>query len=110
MRMLLGGISGLLAVGYIAFFLWADGFRRSWGASPNAPWKLFVPLAVMLLITASTIFPGNRILLHLTAIAVAATAVGCIVILREAPVMASLGLLYCVAWGWFYWAARRIVG
>jgi hypothetical protein len=104
MRYFLGGTSGLLAVLFLGFFLFADRFRRSFGASPNEPWKLMVPLAVMLLITASTMLPGNRILLHLTALAVAGTALGCVVILRQAPILALLGLAYCAAWASFYWS------
>lgn len=107
MRALLGGIAGVLAVVWVGFFLFANSFRRSFGASPNAVWKGIVPLAVMLLVLAATLLPQHRALLHLTTVAMAATAIGCVVIMREAPFLASLGLLYACGWFYFYWTATR---
>lgn len=108
MRFLLGGIAGVLAVVWVGFSIFANNFRRSFGASPNALWKGVLPLVVMLLVVIATLLPQNRLLLHLTSAAMAATAIGCVLILRQAPVLATLGLLYCGVW--FYWAARRLGG
>lgn len=106
MRYVLGGIAGALAIVFVAFFIFADSFRRSFGASPNAPWKLVVPLAVMILVAAATLLSPNRVLLHLAAVAILATAIGCVMILRQGPFISSLGLLYCACWLWYFWNNR----
>lgn len=108
LRWALGVIAGTVTVAWVGFSFFANSFRRSFGASPNAPWKILVPLLVMLLATGSAIFPGNRLLLHLAAVGIVAMVIGCLAILRVAPILALLGLTYGTAWVAFYLSALRV--
>jgi hypothetical protein len=106
-RWILGGTAGLVAAFWIAFSIFADGFRRSFGASENAAWKLLVPLAVTVLLAASTLWPAQRALLHVTLVVVLALGVGSLWLMREAPFLATLGVAYSALWVWYYGMALK---
>lgn len=97
LRWITGTASGLFLALYIAFFLFANSFRRSFGASPNAAWKLIVPLAVAGLVLCSALFPGQRWLLYITIIASIVTGLASLTIIRQAPIVSLLGVAYSVA-------------
>lgn len=100
-------ILGLLAVGVgaglVALAVIGRSFRSSFGASPVALLPQFGPLLLLLLLVlASVVWPGNRLLLHLTAAAVAVAGVGLVFVLRESGFVGSAGLAFCAAWFVFY--------
>jgi hypothetical protein len=103
LRWLTGGASALFCVLWVAFFVFANTFRRSFGASPNEAWKLILPLAVAGLVLLTSLWPTQRWLLHLTLVAIIVTAIGALSILPKAPIIATLGLAYCAAWCAFYY-------
>lgn len=103
LRWVTGGASALFCVLWIAFFIFANSFRRSFGASPNSAWQLILPLAVAILVLLSALLPAQRWLLHLTLVAMIVTAIGAISILQKAPIVATLGLLFCGAWFALYY-------
>jgi hypothetical protein len=98
LRWILGGIAASVGVGYVALVLFADGFRRSFGASSNALMTLFVPPAVCVLLVASILLPGQRLLLQLTLVVVVALLAGSLWLFREAPLISAAGMCYAVAW------------
>lgn len=102
LRWVLGIGAGLYIAGWVGLLLLADKFRASLGASPNSAAKLVVPLAVAGLILLSVLSPGQRPLLHITALVVAALSVASFWIARAAPFMVSLWLVYAVLWGICY--------
>jgi hypothetical protein len=94
-------VSALFLVLWVAFSIFANSFRRSFGASPNAAWKVMLPLAVAALVLLAAIAPGQRWLLYLTIAASAITALGSLSIIRQAPIVSVLGLAYggaCLIW------------
>jgi hypothetical protein len=107
LRWILGTLAGAGAVGYLALVLLADGFRRSFGASPNAAWKVVVPLAVCALLCASVLLPGQRALLHVTLVVVMALLAGSLWLFREAPLVSLGGMCYAVTWLLYYLQAIR---
>jgi hypothetical protein len=106
-RWIIGATAGTVAALWFALFVFGDNFRRSFGASPSAPWKLFVPLAVAALLTASAVWPAQRSLLHVTLVVVLLLAVLCLWIMREAPFVATFGLAYGALWVWYYWTSLK---
>jgi hypothetical protein len=94
----LGGIAATVGVGYVALVLFADGFRRSFGASPNGVVTLVVPLAVCALLVASVLLPGQRLLLQITLVVVVALLAGSLWLFREAPWVSVAGMCYAVTW------------
>lgn len=101
LRWITGGASALFLVLYVSFFLFANSFRRSFGASPNAAWKLIVPLAVAVLVLLAALFPAQRWLLYLTILAAAITGIASLTIIRQAPFVSLLGVAYslgCLVW------------
>ena len=105
LRWLLGVPAALFAVGWIAFGIGADSFRRSFGASENALWKSVLPVTVALLFVASVAWPDRRWLMHLTALSALALLLGSVYIARESIVTAAFGTIYSVGWLVFYWRA-----
>ena len=96
-------VTGLVGVAWVLLVVWADSFRRSFGASPNAAATLVLPVVVLALILASLLLPEVRWLQHVVAALAAAVAVGCIVLMAETAVMGSLGLAYIMLWLLHYW-------
>lgn len=110
LRWILGCLATLFMVAFVAFFIFADRFRRSFGASPNAPWTLVLPLAVAGLLVSSTLFPSVRPVLHLTALVVVAVSIGAITLLRPAPLLALAWLGYAATWLMYYRSCLAIPG
>jgi len=96
-------VTALLGAGWILLVVWADSFRRSFGASPNAAVTVMLPVVVLGLILASLLLPEVRWLQHLVAAVAAAVAVGCVVLMVETVFMGTLGLAYVGLWLLHYW-------
>lgn len=96
--------TALVAVGFVALLVLADGFRRSFGASQNGPWILALPLTAMFIFAMSLAFPGQRAMLHLAALLALALAVGSVWILNESGFIGTLGLLYAGLWLAWFWS------
>lgn len=103
LRWALAAVTAVVAVGFLALLTWADGFRRSFGASANGPLIAGAPLGVMLLVLASLLWPGSRALLHVAAAAVLALAVSSVWLLRESPSLGCAGLVFSGLWSLWYW-------
>jgi hypothetical protein len=97
LRWLLGGSAALIVAGWIAFFILANNFRGSFGASENPPWLLVLPLVVALLIVFSTLLPHASTLLFVTAVAVVAASLGALWIAGEAPYLVGAWFVYAFA-------------
>ena len=102
LRWTLGVIAALVAAGWLALSIVAGGFRRSFGASDQPAWMVLLPLVVSALLIVSVLWPDRRGLLHVVALVMLATIVGCVVIARDAAFLALLGILYASAWLSFY--------
>lgn len=96
--------TALVAVGFVALLVLADGFRRSFGASENGPWILALPLTAMFIFATSLAFPGQRALLHMAALLALALAVGSVWILHESGFIGTLGILYAGSWLAWFWS------
>jgi hypothetical protein len=96
-------VTALLGAGWILLVVWAESFRRSFGASPNAAVTVVLPVVVLGLILASLLVPDLRWLQHLVAVVAAAVAVGSVVLMAETALMGSLGLAYIGLWLLHYW-------
>ena len=105
LRWTLGVIAALFGAGWFALMTIAEGFRRSFGASPAAPVLSMLPAVVAALVVASVLWPGGRPLLHVTAAGVLLLTAGCLWIAKDAPLVATLGVLYSAMWLTFYWRA-----
>lgn len=105
LRWILGIVTGLTAGGWIVLGIWANGFRRSFGASENAAWKIVVPLLVMIALLASLLAPTQRGLMHTVAVAVVLLVVGCLWLVQKAPFLSLMGLIYFGLWLTYYWQA-----
>jgi hypothetical protein len=102
LRWSLGIASALVGVGWLVLGVLGNSFRASFGASAVDWLTRLGPLVVMALVLASVMAPGNRVLLHLTAVAVAAAGIGGALVLRESVFVGTLCLAYCGAWFFFY--------
>jgi hypothetical protein len=103
LRWTIGIVTTLVTIAWIAFSALAGGFRRSFGASENSPLLSIVVIAAAALIVSSVIWPERRMLLHVTAVAMLALSVGCLYLTREAPFVATLGLMYAGLWLLYYY-------
>jgi hypothetical protein len=111
LRWALGIVLVLLGTGVTVLFVFADGFRRSFGASENNPLVLILPLASGALLLAALIFPGNRMLLHVAAVAAFVLAAGCVwQIIAEAATVLWFALGFLALWYVFYAMALRAPG
>ena len=103
LRWALGAGAALVGVAFVAFFVLAERFRESFGASGNGTATLVVPLLVLGLVLASVVWPGSRGLLHLTAVAAVLALAGALWVSRAAPFLGAGGALYFGAWLLFYY-------
>ena len=108
LRWWVGGLALVFAGSFAAFFAFADCFRRSFGASENAKWKLVLPLGVALLFASASLWPESKSLLCLAGVAVIAVTMAAVRIARAAPVLTAVWLLYAAACLWFIVTALRI--
>lgn len=106
LRWTLGLTTAFLGGGYLFLFLVSNGFRRSFGASENNPLLAILPLTAMMLLLGSVMFPAQKILLHVTAVAAVALVGFCIwTLIKEAATVMWFALVYLTAWFTFYWLA-----
>lgn len=109
LRWILAAVTALVALGFVALLVWAEGFRRSFGASAHGPVVAGAPLAVMAVVLASLLWPEQRALLHVAALVVLAVAALCVWLLRESVFLGTTGLLFGILWAAWYrhaaWAA-----
>ena len=106
LRWTIGIITTLVAGGVLAIAVIGGNFRRSFGASDNAPWLLFGPPLVAALILASVVWPERRVLLHVVAVIMIALCIGCAFIARETISTALFG--WCFAGLWFAYYYRTV--
>lgn len=107
LRWVLGSITALLIAGWLGIVILAENFRRSFGASGVGTLKAALPSSVAFLLLCSLINPASRTLLHLTAVVAGGLVLGCLWLMRQAPVVASSGLVYLALWFLFYREAIR---
>jgi len=103
LRWVLGGIAAIVAAGWVALAAGGNSFRRSFGASENAPWVVAIPPIIALVVLASVVWPERRALLHVTAALIVLLLVASALLARQTIFVASLGVLYALAWLWFYY-------
>ena len=102
LRWLLGIIAALLGGGWLLLALWGQSFRRSFGASDLGPLVVIAVPALMLLVLAAVLWPGQRGLLHVTSAAMAVAAIALVHGLGEMGFAGLMGLAFCAAWFAFY--------
>jgi hypothetical protein len=102
LRWSLGVVSLLAGIGWLALGVLGNSFRGSFGASPVDLVTRVGPVIVMALVLASVLMPGNKALLHVTAVIVAAACVGGVMVLRESVFVGTTCLAYGAAWFVFY--------
>ncbi|MEJ7811977.1 MAG: hypothetical protein WKG32_16310 [Gemmatimonadaceae bacterium] len=105
LRWLLGGLAAIVAAGWVALAAGGNSFRRSFGASENAPWVAAVPPIIALVVLASVVWPERRPLLHVTAALIILVLIASALLARQTVFVAALGVLYALAWLWFYYRA-----
>jgi hypothetical protein len=106
LRWLLGLTTAALSGGYLFLFLVSNGFRRSFGASENNPLLAILPLTAAVILLASVVTPGTKILLHVAAIMAIALVGFCIwQLVKESAVVMWFALMWLAAWFCFYWHA-----
>jgi hypothetical protein len=106
LRWVLGLIILLLGGGYLFLFVVSNGFRRSFGASENNPLLAILPLAAAAILLAALVWPGNRMLLHLGAVAAVGLIGFCVwQMISESATVLLFGILYLAVWLVFYWMA-----
>lgn len=102
LRWALGAVSVVVGVGWLALGFLGNTYRSSFGASAVGLLTRAGPVVVTGLVLASVAIPSNRVLLHATAVVVAAGCVGLVLVLRESIFVGTVGLAYCAAWFVFY--------
>lgn len=103
LRWILGIVGVLLSGGLLALFVASTGFRRSFGASENNPLLAILPIAALGLLSAALVWPLNRTLLHVGAMAAVALVVFCVwQIISEAATVLWFALIYLALWFVFY--------
>ena len=96
-------VTALAGAGWILLALWADSFRRSFGASSVDAVTAVLPLVFLALILAALLLPEMKWLQHLAAVSVATVAVACVVLMAETVFVGTVGLLYTGLWLLYYW-------
>lgn len=102
LRWTLGIASALIGAGWLILGVFGSSFRSSFGASPVDLLTRLGPVVVMGLVLASVLLPGNKMLLHVTAVTVVAACVGLVMVMRESIFVGTVGLAYCAAWLVYY--------
>ncbi len=106
LRWILGLIAVFFAGGFTFLVIISNAFRKSFGASANGPLFLIAPLAGLGLLLAAILFPTNKPLLHVAAVAAVGLVGFCIwQIVAEAAVVLWLALAYLALWFLYYWLA-----
>jgi hypothetical protein len=96
-------VTAIMAVGWVLLVIWADSFRRSMRGSASGSAMLVLPLVVLSLVLASLLVPDQNWLQHAVAATAIAVVVGCLVLMAETALLATLGLIYFGLWLLHYW-------
>lgn len=104
-RWAFGILTTILLAGWAFLVVVGGNFRRSFGASPGAPLLPLLPGLLMGLVLATLLWPGQRPLLHLTAVAAVLGLLASVAILRESAATAAFVAAYLGCWLVFYWHA-----
>ena len=102
LRWSLGIVSAVAGIGWLVLGVFGSSFRASFGASAADLLTRVGPVIVMALVLVSVLVSGNKVLLHLTAVAVVTACVGGVMVMRESLFVGTLCLAYGVAWFVFY--------
>lgn len=99
LRWLLGIATVGVLAGLVVLAVVARGFRRSFGASPTNVLLVVLPVAALVLLLAGVLWPEQRVLLHVGAVA----AIGLIALcFAEMSTIATVGIAYCALWLVYY--------
>lgn len=107
LRWFLGITAIVAAAGWVALAVWADGFRRSFGASEVGALRTAAPPLALLLALLTVLMPAKRLLLHAAALVFTLVAVRLVFVLRESILTGLAGFFLVCAWFVFYWLALR---
>jgi hypothetical protein len=106
LRWILGLIIALLGGGYVILLVVSNGLRKSFGASETNPLLVVLPLVAVAVLAAALVWPANRTLLHIAAIAAVGLIGFCVwQMISESVTVLWFGIIYLVAWLVFYWQA-----
>ena len=106
-RWAFGLLTAVLLAGWVFLVVVGGNFRRSFGASPGAPLLPLLPGLLLGLVLATLLWPGQRPLLHVTAVAAVLGLLATLAILRESAATAAFVAAYLACWLVFYWHALR---
>ncbi len=111
LRWILGTIAVLFGGGFVILVLLGNAFRKSFGASEHGPLFIGLPVLGLALLLAAILFPANKPLLHIAAVAALGLVGFClwqVFDAGEAPLW--FAIVYLGAWFVYYWlAAWRVV-
>ncbi len=106
LRWILGSIAALFGGGFVFLVVLSNAFRKSFGASEHGPLFMGLPVIALGLLLAAVLFPANKPLLHLAAIAALGLAGFCLwQIFTDSAVPLWFAVAYLLAWFVFYWLA-----
>ncbi|MBX3747448.1 MAG: hypothetical protein KF833_19235 [Verrucomicrobiae bacterium] len=110
LRWVLGLIAAGLGGGFLFLIVLSNAFRKSFGASTHGLLFAGLPVVALGLLLGAVVLPGNRMLLHVAALAAVGLVSFCIwQIVTESAVVLWFALAYLAVWFVFYWhAAWRI--
>lgn len=99
-------ITALFGGGFLTLVMFANGFRKSFGASANGLLVTVLPVVALACMFAALLWPGNRPLLHIGAAAAAGLLGVCVwQMITESATILWLVIIYLAAWFVFYnWA------
>lgn len=103
-RWLLGIIIVFLGAGLVILFIVGNSFRQSFGASEDNPLFAVLLLVAFAILLAGVIFPAQKALLHVGALAALVLVGFCIWMLYyESATVMWFGLIYLAVWLFYYW-------
>jgi hypothetical protein len=105
LRWTIGIIAAVVGVGFFLLATAGSAFRASFGGSDQGPWVDLAPLLVAFLIVATVLWPDRRVLLHVTAILMAALVIGSGFLMKETVFIGSCGVVFGACWFLFYYRA-----
>ena len=86
--------------------LLGNAFRKSLGASEHGPLFIILPVVGVVLLLAGILFPTNKPLLHLGAVAAAGLVAFCLwQIFSEGEAPLWFAVVYLAMWFVYYWLA-----
>lgn len=106
LRWILGSIAVLFGGGFLSLVPLGNAFRKSFGASEHGPLFLGLPVVGILLLFAAVLFPANKLLLHIAAVAALGLIGFCLwQIFADGGTPLWFAVAYLVAWFSYYWLA-----